>query len=244
MTNLFRKELDDFVLVFFDDILIYLKNPEDHEQHFRHVLGILREAKLYAKKSKWIFFKDKVSYLGYIVSKEGISPYPAKVEAIVVNWPIPRNVSDVRGFLGLTGWCQIFVKDYAIITAPLTQLIKKDETFTWTDLKDQAFNKLKQILASEPILKLPDFDKTFEVIVDACGQGIGGILQQDRHPIAYESRQLRVHEKNYPNHDLELLAIIHALKKWRHYLLGQTFELVTDHKNLKWIFTQNDLNMR
>ena len=135
-------------------------------------------------------------------------------------------------------------KDYAIITAPLTQLIKKDEAFTWTDLRDQAFNKLKQILASEPILKLLDFDKTFEVIVDACGQGIGGILQQDRHPIAYESRQLRVHEKNYPTHDLELLAVIHALKKWRHYLLGQTFELVTDHKNLKWIFTQNDLNMR
>ena len=124
MINLFRKELDDFVLVFFDDILIYSENPKDHERHLQHVLGILREAKLYAKKRKCIFFKDKVAYLGYIVSKEGISPHPPKVE-VVVNWPIPRNVSEVRGFLGLMGWCRIFVKDYAIITAPLTQLIKK-----------------------------------------------------------------------------------------------------------------------
>ena len=161
----------------------------------------------------------------------------------MVKWPIPRSVSKVRGFLGLTGWCRIFVKEYTFIFAPLTQLTKKDEAFIWSDLRDQAFNQLKQILASEPVLKLPDFDKTFEVIVDACGQGIGGILQQDRHPIAYESRQLRIHEKNYPTHDLELLAVIYALKKWRHYLLSQTFELVTDHKSLKWIFTQPDLNM-
>ena len=99
-------------------------------------------------------------------------------------------------------------------------------------------------MASEPILKLQYFEKTFEVIVDACGQGIRGILQQEHHPIAYESCQLCTHEKNYPTHDLELLAIVHALKKWRHYLLSQVFELVADHKSLKWIFTQPDLNMQ
>ena len=99
-------------------------------------------------------------------------------------------------------------------------------------------------MSSEPILKLPDFEKTFEVIVDACGQGIGGILQQEHHPIAYESRQLHIHEKNYATYDLELLAIVHALKKWRNYLLSQVFELATDHKSLKWIFTQQNLNMR
>ena len=111
-------------------------------------------------------------------------------------------------------------------------------------MKDQAFNKVKEILASEPVLKLLNFEKTFEVIVDACGQGIGGIIQQEHYPIAYESQQLRIHEKNNPTHDLELLAVVHALKKWRHYLLSQVFELVTDHKSLKWIFTQPDLNMR
>ena len=126
----------------------------------------------------------------------------------------------------------------------MTELTKKDEEFNWSKVRDQAFNQVKKILASEPVLKLPDFGKTFEVIVDACGQGIGGILQQDHHPVAYESRQLRIHEKNYPTHDLELLAVVHALKKWRHYLLSQVFELVTDHKSLKWIFTQPDLNMR
>lgn len=243
MTDLFRKELDDFVLVFFDDILVYSKSKEDHEQHLRHVLGILRKAKLYAKLSKCSFFVEKVAYLGFIVSKDGIFPDPAKVEA-VVSWPVPKNVSEVRGFLGLTGWCRVFVEKYAFIAGPLTELTKKEEPFLWTEKRQIAFDRLKEILASEPVLKLPDFGKAFEVIVDACGQGLGGILQQEHHPIAYESRQLRPHEKNYPTHDLELLAVVHALKKWRHYLLGRAFELVTDHKSLKWIFTQPELNMR
>ena len=163
---------------------------------------------------------DKVAYLGLIVSKDGISPDQAKVEAIV-NWPIPCNVSKFCGFLGLAGWYRVFVKDDAFITKPLTQLTRKSEDFAWSKFRDQAFNLVKEILASEPVLKLPDFEKTFKVIVDECGQGIGGILQQDHHPIAYKSRQLRIHEKNYPTHDLELLAVVHALKKWRHYLLSQ-----------------------
>ena len=173
-----------------------------------------------------------MAYLGFIVSKDGISPDPAKVEAIV-SWPIPLTVSKVRGFLGLAGWCRLFVKEYAFITEPLTQLTRKDEDFSWSEVRNQAFNKLKEILASKPVLKLPDFEKTFKVIVDACGQGIGGILQQDHHPIAYESRQLRIYEKNYPGHDLELLAVGNALKQWQHYLLSQVFELVTDHKSLE-----------
>ena len=142
---------------------------------------------MYAKKSKCTFLVDKVANLGFIVSKDGISPDLAKVEAIV-SWPIPRNVSEVRGFLGLARWCRVFVKEYAFITKPLTQLTRKSEEFAWSKARDQAFNLVKEILASEPVLKLPDFEKTFEVIVDACGQGIGGILQQDHHPIAYKSR--------------------------------------------------------
>ena len=150
------------------------------------MLELLREAKLYAKKSKCTFFVDNVAYLGFSVSKDGISPDPAKLEAIV-SWPIPCNVSKVCGFLGLVEWCRIFLREYAFITEPLTQLTKKDEAFNWSELTDQAFNKFKEILASEPVLKLPDFEKTFEVIVDACEQGIGGVLQQEHHPIAYES---------------------------------------------------------
>ena len=119
MTYLFRKVLNDFVLVFFDDILIYSKNNEEHEHHLCHVLELLREAKLYAKKSKCTFFVEKIAYLGFIVSKNGISPDSDKVEAIV-SWPISRSVSKVCGFLGLAGWCRIFVREYAFITEPLT----------------------------------------------------------------------------------------------------------------------------
>ena len=137
MTDLFRKELDDFVLVFFDDILIYSENKEEHEQHLRHVLEILRKSQLYAKKSKCTFFVDKVAYLGFIVSKDGLSLDPAKVEA-VVSWPRPRSISEVRGFLGLTGWCRVFVKNYALIYGPLTELTKKDEAFIWSDKREIA----------------------------------------------------------------------------------------------------------
>ena len=133
------------------------------------------------------FLVDKVAYLGFIVSKDGISPDPARVEA-VVSWPIPRNVSEVKGFLGLTGWCRIFIQKYAIIASALTELLKKDEAFTWNEKCQEAFQELKDKLSSYPVLKLPDFNKVFEAVVDACGQGIGGILKQEGHPIAYESR--------------------------------------------------------
>ncbi|MCO5557615.1 hypothetical protein L7F22_011181 [Adiantum nelumboides] len=153
MTDLFREELDNFVLVSFDDVLVYSKTKEEHEQHLCQVLEILRTAKLYAKRSKCLFFVEKVAYLGFIVSKDGISPNTAK--------------------------------DYALISKPLTELTQIDENFIWTKKKDFAFNELKNLL---PILKLPDFEKTFEVIVDACAKGVGGILRQEGHPIAYKSR--------------------------------------------------------
>ncbi|MCO5562959.1 hypothetical protein L7F22_016595 [Adiantum nelumboides] len=187
--------------------------------------------------------RQKVAYLGFIVSKDGISPDSAKVEA-VVKWPIPQSVSKVRGFLGLTDWCKIFIQDYALIFKPLTELTQIDENFIWTKKRDFAFNELKNLLAKSSVLKLPDFEKTLEVIVDVCAKRVREILRQEGHPIAYESRQLHIHERNYSTYDLELLAVVHALKKQRHYLLNQIFEFVIDHKSLKWIFTQPELNMR
>ena len=243
MTDIFRKQLDDFVLVFFDDILVYSKDPAEHENHVRQVLQLLREHKLYAKKSKCTFFTEKVEYLGFIVSKDGVSTDPSKVEA-VVNWPQPNSVREVRGFLGLTGWYRVFIMSYAKIASPLTSILKKTNYFEWNDKAQASFEKLKDALVNAPVLKLPDFTKSFLVITDASGQAIGGVLTQEGRPVAYTSRKLRLHELNYPTHDLELLAVIHALKIWRHYLLGRKFELHTDHKSLKWIFTQPDLNMR
>ncbi|MCO5567517.1 hypothetical protein L7F22_021211 [Adiantum nelumboides] len=190
--------------------------------------------------SEALELKDQLTQF---LKQDGISPDSAKVEA-VVKWHISQSVSEVRGFLGFTVWCRIFIQDYALISKPLTELTQIDKTFIWTEKRDFVFNELKNLLAKSFILKLLDFEKTFEVIVNACAKGVEGILRQEKHPIAYKSRQLCIHERNYPIHDLELLAVVHALKKWRHYLLSQIFGLVTDHKSLKWIFTQPELNMR
>ena len=146
--------------------------------------------------------------------------------------------------MGLTGWYRIFIQGYATIATPMTSILKKAKSFNWTTEAQQSFQKLKDTLVNAPILQLPDFTKLFTVLTDASGQAIGGVLSQQGKPVAYTSRKLCLHELNYPTHDLELLAVVHALKVWRHYLLGHTFELHTDHKSLKWIFTQPDLNMR
>ncbi|MCO5575329.1 hypothetical protein L7F22_029129 [Adiantum nelumboides] len=243
MHDIFRPYLDDFVLVFFDDILIYSKDEADHEGHVRKVLEILRQHQLYAKESTCTFCSPQVSYLGFIISADGISVDPEKIKDIV-EWPQPTFVSEVRGFLGITRWYRIFVKDYALIAAPLTGLLKKGMRIDWKAEHEASFLELKGYLVSSPILKLPDFSKEFEVVTDASGLTLGGVLTQEGRPVAYTSRKLWDHERNYPTHDLELLAVIHALKLWRHYLLSRKFQLVTDHKSLKWIFTQPNLNMR
>ncbi|MCO5575331.1 hypothetical protein L7F22_029131 [Adiantum nelumboides] len=243
MQDIFRPYLDDFVLVFFDDILIYSKDKADHEGHVRKVLEILCQHQLYAKENKCTFCSPQVSYLGFIISADGISADLEKIKDII-EWPQPTSVSEVRGFIGFTEWYRIFVKDYALIAAPLTGLLKKDMRVDWESEHEASFSKLKGYLVSSPILKLPNFSKEFEVVTDASGLALGGVLTQEGRPVAYTSRKLRDHEKNYPTHDLELLAVIHALKLWRHYLLSRKFQLVTDHKSLKWIFTQPNLNMR
>ena len=243
MQDIFKHQLDKHVLVFFDDILIYSRNDKDHEAHVKEVLSILREHKLFAKRSKCTFFAKRIEYLGFIVSQEGISVDPAKVQDIV-DWPQPKNVREVRGFLGITGWYRIFIKDYAKIAGPITKLLKKNAKIIWESDQEISFQELKAILTSAPVLKLPDFNSPFDVITDASGIAIGGVLQQEGRPIAFTSRKLKDYEKNYATHDLELLAVIHALKLWRHYLLGKKFTLSTDHRSLKWILTQPDLNMR
>ena len=225
MQDIFRPYLDDFVLVFFDDILIYSKNEAEHEEHVRKALELLRHHQLYAKESKCTFCSSQVSYLGFIISSEGISVDPEKVKDIV-DWPQPSNISEIRGFLGITGWYRIFVKDYALIAAPLTELLKKGIRIQWRPEHESSFAELKGYLISAPILKLPDFSKEFEVVTDASKLALGGVLTQEGRPVAYTSRKLRDHEKNYPTHDLELLAVIHALKLWRHYLLGSKFQLL------------------
>jgi hypothetical protein len=156
----------------------------------------------------------------------------------------PTNPTEVRAFLGLAGYYRKFVEGFSSITRPLTQLLKKDKKFEWTEKCEQSFQELKKRLVSAPILTMPDITKSFDVYCDASKLGLGSVLMQDSKVIAYLSRQLCPHELNYPTHDLELAAVVHALKTWQHYLMGNRCEIYTDHKSLKYIFYQNELNMR
>ncbi|GJV62703.1 putative nucleotidyltransferase, ribonuclease H [Tanacetum coccineum] len=232
MNRIFHEYLDKFVIVFIDDILVYSKSEEEHEQHLRIVLEILRQKKLYAKFSKCEFWLQQVAFLGHIVSADDIIMDPSKVEAIT-KWPRPTTVTEVRSFLGLAGYYRRFVEGFSRLALPLTQLMRKGEKFVWTDERQESFEELKRRLVSAPILTLPSGSGGFQIYSDAS-----------KKVIAYASRQLKPYEVNYPTHDLELAAVVFALKIWRHYLYGEACDIFTDHKSLKYIFTQRELNMR
>ncbi|WVZ80626.1 hypothetical protein U9M48_028085 [Paspalum notatum var. saurae] len=230
-------------LVFIDDILVYSKNENEHEEHLRIVLSHLREYKLYAKFSKCAFWLKEVAFLGHILSAKGVAVDPSKVED-VLNWKQPQTMTEIQSFLGLAGYYRRFIKDFSKIAKPMTALTQKNAKFAWSSKCEEAFGTLKTLLTAAPILAQPDITKPFDVYCDASGSGLGCVLMQEGRVIAYASCQLRKHEVNYPTHDLELLAVVYALKKWRHYLLGNTCHIYTDHKSLKYIFTQPELNMR
>ena len=186
---------------------------------------------------------NEVLFLGHIISKDGVSVDPSKVTVVIESNQL-KNVTKVRSFLELGGYYQRFIKDFSTIAIPLTSLTKKDKKFTWDSECERSFRTLKKCLTSAPVLTLPDGVDNFVICTDASNQGYGAVLMQNDKVVAYASRQLKVHEKNYPTHDLELGAVVFALKVWRHYLYGAKFEVFTDHKSLKYIFTQQDLNLR
>lgn len=159
-------------------------------------------------------------------------------------WQRPKSVFEIRSFLGLAGYYRRFVKDFSRLAAPMTRLIRKGVRFEWDDRCEEAFEKLKTLLTTAPILIIPERGIGYAVYCDASMEELGCVLMQLEKVIAYASRQLKVHEKNYPTHDLELNAVVFALKIWRHYLYGEKFEVFSDHKSLRYIFTQRDLNMR
>ncbi|GJS29344.1 putative nucleotidyltransferase, ribonuclease H [Tanacetum coccineum] len=243
MNRIFHEYLDKFFIVFIYDILVYSKSEEEHEQHLRIMLEILRQKKLYVKFSKCEFWLQKVAFLGHIVSADGIIMDPSKVEAIT-KWPRPTTVTEVRSFLGLAGYYRRFVEGFSRLALPLTQLMRKGEKFVWTDERQESFEELKRRLVSAPILTLPSGSGGFQIYSDASKKGLGCVLMQHGKVIAYASRQLKPYEVNYPTHDLELAAVVFALKIWRHYLYGEACDIFTDHKSLKYIFTQRELNMR
>jgi hypothetical protein len=184
-----------------------------------------------------------VGFFGHIVSAEGVAVDPSKVES-VTKWESPKNLGEIRSFLGLAGYYRRFIENFSKIEKPMTELLKKEKKFEWTDACEASFQDLKQHLVTAPILCLPDILKDFQIYCDASRQGLGSVLMQDGRVVSYASRQLKDHERNYPTHDLELASVMHALKVWRHYLMGKHCDVFTDHKSLKYIFTQKELNMR
>ena len=243
MNRIFLPYLDQFVIVFIYDILIYSGSKEDHEEHLRVVLQILRENQLYAKFSKCQFWLDSVAFLGHVISAEGVYVDPQKIEAIV-NWKPPMNVTEIRSFLGLAGYYRKFVEGFSKLAAPLTKLTRKEEKFVWSEACQQSFDELKRKLTSAPVLTLPSGQDGYTVYCDASRQGLGCVLMQHENVIAYAFRQLKKHEQNYPTHDLELAVLVFALWIWRHYLYGVPCRIFTDHKSLQYLFTQKELNMR
>ncbi|GKV06387.1 hypothetical protein SLEP1_g18287 [Rubroshorea leprosula] len=243
MNQVFSKYLDQFVVVFIDDILVYSSSHALHEKHLRTVLETLRRERLFAKFKKCEFCLDNVAFLGHVVTKDGSSVDPQKIEA-VVDWKRPNSVAEIRSFLGLAGYYRRFVGDFSRIALPMTRLIRKDTKFEWTPECEKSFLTLKEKLVTAPVLALPINGEKFTIYSDASKKGLGCVLMQKDMVITYASRQLKPYEENYPTHDLELAAVVFALKIWRHYLYGETCEIFTDHKSLKYIFTQKELNMR
>lgn len=243
MNRIFRPYLDKFVVIFIDDILIYSRNFEEHELHLKIVLQILRDKKLFVKLSKCEFWLSEVKFLGHVISQGGVTVDPSKVET-VLNWTQPKNVTEVRSFLGMAGYYRRFIRKFSQIALPLTRLTRKDNPFVWDEDCEKSFQELKTRLTTAPILVIPDSTLGFEVYCDASLKGLGCVLMQNCKVVAYASRQLRPHEENYPTYDLELAAVVFALKIWRHYLYGAKFEVFSDHKSLKYLFDQKELNMR
>ncbi|GJY52947.1 putative reverse transcriptase domain-containing protein [Tanacetum coccineum] len=203
MNRVCKPYLDKFVIVFIDDILIYSRNKKEHEEHLKAILELLKKEELYAKFSKCEFWIPKVQFLGHVIDSQGIHVDPAKIESIK-DWASPKTPTEIRQFLGLVGYYRRFIEGFLKIAKSMTKLTQKGVKFDWGDKEEAAFQLIKQKLCSAPILALPEGSKDFVVYCDASHKGLGVVLMQREKVIAYASRQLKIHEKNYTTHDLEL----------------------------------------
>nr|GEU47864.1 putative reverse transcriptase domain-containing protein [Tanacetum cinerariifolium] len=242
MNRVCKPYLDKFIIMFIDDILIYSRSEEEHEAYLKTILDLLKVEKLYAKFSKCEFWLKEVQFLGHVVNREGIHVDPSKVES-VKNWKTPESPTEIRSFLGLAGYYRRFIENFFKIAKPLTQLTQKNKAYVWGDKQEESFRILKEKLCNAPVLALPEGPNDFVVYCDASNQGFGCVLMQRGKVIAYASRQLKIHEKNYTTHDLKLGAVVFSLKTWRHYLYGTKSVIYTDHKSLQYIFDHKKLNM-
>lgn len=235
MNQVLRPFIGKFVVVYFDDILIYSKTEHDHLTHLREVLAVLRENQLFInlKKCTFAIATSRLIFLGYIVGAEGIHVDEEKVRAIR-EWPTPRNVSEVRSFHGLATFYRRFIRDFSTIVAPITKCMKKWK-FAWGDEADINFAVIKEKLSNAPVLALPSFEKIFEVECDASEVGIGAVLSQEKRPVAFFSEKLSDARRKWSTYDQEFYAVVRALRQWEHYLIQREFVLYTDHQALKFL---------
>jgi hypothetical protein len=243
MNDVLYDFLDNFVVVYLDDIVIYSRGIEDHVTHLSKVLSRLREYELYVKREKCEFAKAEIMFLGHLIGEGQVKMDPRKIQAIV-EWSAPKSVPELRSFLGLANYYRRFIEGYSKKTTPLSDLLKKSRRWEWTVDCQQAFEKLKTAVASAPVLGLPDFEKPFEVHTDASDRAIGGVLVQEGHPVAFESRKLNDAEQNYSTHEKEMTAVVHCLGIWRVYLLGPKFVVKTDNVANTFFWTQKKLSQR
>ena len=228
---MFSDILRKFILVFVDEILVYSKTLEEHISHLTAVYQILQQQGFLLKHSKCSFGQQQLEYLGHIISGQGVATDPAKLKAIA-NWPTPTDTKQLRGFLGLSGYYRKFIRYYATFSRPLTYLLKKQVPFVWTPQHQHCFEHLKQALMTARVLSLPDFTKGFQVEIDASGIGIGVVLMQDNHPIAYLSKSLGVKAQHLSTYEKECLALIMAVSRWKPYLQHKEFTIMTDQRSL------------
>jgi hypothetical protein len=217
---------------YLDDVIVFSRTIEQHAERLGHVLERFERANLLLQPSKCEFAKGEVKYLGYIVSRDGLKACPEKTQAIR-RYPAPKNVKEVRAFLGLAGFYRKLVRHFANMAKPLTELTRKDVPFHWDQAQQEAFSQLKDALCSDSVLAYPDFSQEFILTTDASKLAVGAILSQIQdgveRPISFGSRQLGTAEKNYSASELELLALVWASRHFRSYLLGRRFLVRTDH---------------
>lgn len=248
MDQLIPPDLKHSVFGYLDDLIIVSENFSNHLEVLMRIAAQFRKANLTINVAKSKFCVVQVKYLGYVIGNGGISTDPDKVTAIL-NWPVPKNLKQVRGFLGLAGWYRRFVENFSTIVAPISDLVSNKSKFRWTSQAQEAFDKVKMLLTTAPILANPDFSRKFFVHCDASNYGIGAVLVQlddegNERPIAYMSRKLNTAQRNYSVTERECLAAIEAIHKFRCYIEMQEFEVITDHSSLLWLLKQPDLSGR
>lgn len=237
--------LNIFVIVYMDDVLIFSETREEHDQHIHKVLQRFREYNLRVKEEKSEFFKQEVTFLGYVIKPGSIAMEANKLQAIK-EWPTPKNKKDIQSYLGFTGFYQNMTGGYAKKTVPLTDLLRNDTTFKWTRIENEAFKKLKQSFANEEALGIFDPDEQVVLYTDASDRALGSCIVQKGRPLGYYSRKLTPAEVNYTTTDKEMLAIVASLVYWKIYTSGTAKRVIvyTDHKNLLSLLLDKELNQR